>query len=345
MPFYEKRAEGRFSCFRSIRIVPHAIEEDKNEPIFLQSVFQERIWGGQKLKTEFHYDIPYEQTGEAWVISAHSHGPSMIANGPLAGKTLADAWNEHGELFNKQPEKQEEYPLLVKILDAADDLSVQVHPNDQFAREVEGVPYGKTECWYVLSAEKDAELVLGHHARSHEELEQMVDEGEWDKLLRRVKVTAGDFVYVPSGTIHAIGKGIVILETQQSSDITYRVYDYERSDSAGNKRELHLERAKQVTTVPHQDAIVVQTKMVIGDLVEKKLVEEQYFSVYRWNLNGKASHKLTQDFLQVSVIEGKAAITIAGKSFQVEKGSHLLLPHRIGEYWLEGQAEFIVSHV
>jgi len=317
----------------------------KNEPIFLQPVFQERIWGGQKLKTEFHYEIPYKETGEAWVISAHPHGPSMIKNGPLAGKTLADAWNEHGDLFNKKSDHQGEYPLLLKILDAADDLSVQVHPNDQFAREVEGVPYGKTECWYVLSAEENAELVLGHHAKSQEELEQMVDQGEWDKLLRRVKVKTGDFVYVPSGTIHAIGKGIVILETQQSSDITYRVYDYDRTDAAGDKRELHLERAKQVTTVPHQDATVEQTETVIGDLVEKKLVKEQYFTVYHWQLNGKASCGLTKDFLQVSVIEGQAEITIAGKTFALEKGSHFLLPHGVHEYTIEGQAEFIVSHV
>src|SRR5690606_31738382 len=151
----------------------------------------------------------------------------------------------------KKPGDVREYPLLVKILDAADDLSVQVHPNDSYAREVEGVPYGKTECWYVLSAEEGAELVLGHHAKTREELVQMMDQGEWDKLLRRIKVKAGDFIYVPSGTIHAIGKGIVILETQQSSDITYRVYDYDRRDSMGNKRELHLDRAREVTLVPH----------------------------------------------------------------------------------------------
>ncbi|WP_100407520.1 mannose-6-phosphate isomerase, class I [Bacillus solitudinis] len=316
-----------------------------NEPIFLQPVFQERIWGGQKLNSEFGYDIPYTQTGEAWVISAHPHGPSLITNGPLKGKTLADAWKDHGELFNKKKNDQEEYPLLVKILDAADDLSVQVHPNDRFAREVENVPYGKTECWYVLSAEEGAELVLGHQANTKEELEEMVDKGKWDELLRRIKVRAGDFVYVPSGTIHAIGKGIVILETQQSSDITYRVYDYDRTDGAGQTRELHLERAKQVTTVPHQDVNGEHTEKVIGDLVEKKLVEEQYFTVYHWMLNGKASREVTNDFLQVSVIAGNAQLTMAGQSFSLSKGDHFLVPHGVASYDLEGVAEFIVSHV
>jgi len=316
-----------------------------NEPIFLQPVLQERIWGGKKLHTEFHYEIPSEQTGEAWVISAHPNGPSVIKNGSLEGKTLADAWKEHGELFNKAADNDEEYPLLVKILDAADDLSVQVHPNDQFAREVENVPYGKTECWYVVSAEEGAELVLGHHAQTQEELAQMVEQGKWEKLLRRIKVKAGDFVYVPSGTIHAIGKGIVILETQQSSDITYRVYDYDRTDAAGNKRELHLERSIQVTTVPHQDANVEQTENVIGDLVEKKLVEEQYFTVYHWNLNGEATREQNSDFLQVSVLDGQATLTIEGQSYDIQKGTHFILPNGIKEYSLKGQAEFIVSHV
>ncbi|WP_462411342.1 mannose-6-phosphate isomerase, class I [Neobacillus sp. Marseille-QA0830] len=315
------------------------------EPIFLQPVFQERIWGGKKLKTEFHYDITSDHTGEAWVISAHPHGPSVIKNGPLAGKTLAEAWENHGELFHKSAGNQEEYPLLVKILDAADDLSVQVHPNDQFAREVENVPYGKTECWYVVSAEEGAELVLGHTANSKEELETLVDNGEWDQLLRKVKVKAGDFVYVPSGTIHAIGKGIVILETQQSSDITYRVYDYDRTDAAGNQRELHLERSKQVTTVPHADAVVEQSEVVIGDLVEKKLVEEQYFTVYHWKLNGEVTRTLDHDFLQVSVIDGAGEISVGGKLFEIQKGTNFIVPYGIGTYKMSGNAEFIVSHV
>ncbi|WP_337017362.1 mannose-6-phosphate isomerase, class I [Oceanobacillus massiliensis] len=314
------------------------------EPIFLKPVFQERIWGGKKLHTEFNYDIPFEQTGEAWVISAHPNGPSIIKNGPLAGKTLADAWERHGELFNKNENNSEEYPLLVKILDAADDLSVQVHPNDQFAREVEGVPYGKTECWYVLSAEADAELVLGHHASTREELERMMDNGEWDSLLKRIKVQAGDFVYVPSGTIHAIGKGIVILETQQSSDITYRVYDYDRTDAAGNKRDLHLERSKEVTTVPHRDAEVNPSKKTVDNLTVKTLVEEQYFTVSHWQLDGKATQKLDHDFLQVSMVEGNAVIKVHGESYPIEKGSHFILPYGLESFELIGTGEFIVSH-
>ncbi|MBM7572550.1 mannose-6-phosphate isomerase, class I [Aquibacillus albus] len=316
-----------------------------NEAIFLQPVFQERIWGGKKLSTEFGYEIPYEHTGEAWVISAHPNGPSEIINGPLNGKTLADAWQQNGELFNKKEKSSDEaYPLLVKILDANDDLSVQVHPDDTYAREVENQPYGKTECWYVLSAEEGAEIIYGHHARSTEELKQMVDSGQWDDLLRRIPAKTGDFIYVPSGTIHAIGKGIVILETQQSSDITYRVYDYDRTDAQGNTRELHLDSAVEVTTVPFEQIAINQEEQTIGGLVSKKLVKEKYFTVYHWQLNGEANQTLYNDFLQVSVVEGEAELTIGNNSFSIKKGDHFILPATISDYQLNGKAELIVSH-
>jgi len=314
------------------------------EPIFLQPVFQERIWGGKKLGTVFNYPIPSDHTGEAWIISAHKNGPSVIENGTLAGKSLTEAWNAHGELFNKKVDNQEEYPLLVKILDAAEDLSVQVHPDDRYAREVEGVPYGKTECWYVLSAEEGAELVLGHKAQSMEEFQTWLDRGDWERLLRRIPVKAGDFIHVPSGTIHAIGKGIVIFETQQSSDITYRVYDYDRTDTNGQKRDLHLDRTKEVTVIPHENPEIQQTKDRVDDLAIHKLVEDRYFTVYHWLLNGKAEQVMDKDFLQVSVISGNAEIITEGKSFSIEKGINFILPYGITEYEIRGKAEFIVSH-
>src|SRR5699024_7811097 len=127
-----------------------------NEPIFSDAVFQERIWGGKNLSSVYDYELPYDRTSEAWVISAHPNGPNEILDGPLAGKTLANVLQQHGELFNKNDKDDVEYPLLVKVIDANDDLSVQVHPDDTYAREIEGVPYGKTECWYVLQAEPDA---------------------------------------------------------------------------------------------------------------------------------------------------------------------------------------------
>ncbi|MBU5468329.1 mannose-6-phosphate isomerase, class I [Virgibacillus sp. MSJ-26] len=318
------------------------------EPIFLTPVFKERIWGGRKLKEEFDYDIPNDNTGEAWVVAALSNGSNKVENESLTGQTLLDLWNDHGELFNKDAHSTDEYPLLVKVLDANDDLSVQVHPDDAYARKVEDVPYGKTECWYVLEAEPGAEIVLGHHAQTKDELDAMIDQEKWDELLRRQKVSPGDFYYVPSGTIHAIGKGIMILEIQQSSDVTYRVYDYDRTDQEGNKRELHLERAKDVTTVPDDLARTTKEDREIAEetnLTIERLTEAEYFSVYHWSLDGEARRELTEDFLQVSVIEGEAAIRINEKSFQVQKGQHFIIPHGVETYELSGRAEFVVSHV
>lgn len=314
------------------------------EPIFLSPVFQERIWGGNKLSSLFNYKIPNDSIGEAWVISAHENGPSQILNGPLAGQTLLDAWEKQPQLFNKRTGANEAYPLLVKILDAARDLSVQVHPDDTYAQEVEGQPYGKTECWYVLQAEPDAEIVFGHHAPNQETFATMARQGEWDALLRRISVQAGDFIYVPSGSIHAIGKGIVILETQQSSDITYRVYDYDRTDDQGQKRELHLEASIEVTTAPHQDPKINQAETTVDGLTIKKLVEEQYFTVYHWTLDGIVSLNREVDFVQLSVINGSAKLTLSEQSFSIEKGDHFIIPATVDRYQLVGEAELVVSH-
>ncbi|WP_017471264.1 mannose-6-phosphate isomerase, class I [Amphibacillus jilinensis] len=315
-----------------------------NQPIFLAPIFQERIWGGTKLKTLFQYDIPNTHTGEAWVISAHENGPSHIINGDLAGKTLTEAWENYPELFNKPSNSNTAYPLLVKILDAADDLSVQVHPNDRYAQDIEGQPYGKTECWYVLQAEEGAEIVFGHHAQSSEEFSKLAKNGDWDSLLRYVPVRAGDFIYVPSGSIHAIGKGIVILETQQSSDITYRVYDYDRTDNQGKRRELHLDASIEVTTAPHQDPAIRQTEITRQGLTIKKLVEEQYFTVYHWDLSGEVKQERNADFIQVSVIDGKAVLTINQQHYTIKKGDHFIIPATVNHYSLSGEAEMIISH-
>ncbi|TPB32722.1 mannose-6-phosphate isomerase, partial [Burkholderia pseudomallei] len=150
-------------------------------------------------------------------------------------------WSNHKELFGNMP--GDKFPLLTKILDANDNLSVQVHPDNEYAKENENGELGKTECWYIIDCDDDAEMIFGHNAKSKEELEYMISNNKWSDLLKRVKVNKGDFFYVPSGTIHALCKGTLVLETQQNSDTTYRVYDYDRVDSNGNKRELHVDKS------------------------------------------------------------------------------------------------------
>ena len=201
--------------------------------IFLEPVFAERIWGGRNLE-KFNYAIPEGNIGEVWVIAAHENGSSLIKNGELKGLTLKEAYEKRPELFTKK--KYDKFPLLVKILDASDYLSVQVHPEDDYARVNENGELGKTECWYVLDAKENAELIYGHTAKTKEEFNRSIDEEKWDDLFIREKVKKGDFFYIPAGTLHAIGAGNLIYEVQQNSDTTYRVYDYDRTDKDGNKR-------------------------------------------------------------------------------------------------------------
>jgi len=312
------------------------------QPLFLKPVFKERIWGGTALTSQFGYDIPSDQTGECWAISAHPNGPSIIENGKFAGMSLDELWKKQPELFGNP--RDEVFPLLTKILDANADLSVQVHPEDEYAKVHENGDLGKTECWYILDCKDGADMIFGHNAKTKEELIQQINEGKWSELLRRVKIKPGDFFYVPSGTIHALCEGTLVLETQQSSDTTYRVYDYDRRDAEGNLRELHLEKAIDVTTVPHQKTGVTPKVEEREHATVTTFVESEFFSVYKWTVEGKASFAADGQYLLVSVINGEGALLHEGESYQLKKGTHFILPVGFGEFELEGNAEFIVSH-
>lgn len=293
------------------------------QPLFLKPVFKERIWGGTALK-EFGYHLPSDKTGECWAISAHPNGPSEVENGPFAGKTLDKLWKANPELFGN-PEG-EVFPLLTKILDANMDLSVQVHPDDAYAQANENGELGKTECWYIIDCKEDADMIFGHNAKSKEELVKQIEEGNWNELLRRVKIKPGDFFYVPSGTIHALCEGTLVLETQQSSDTTYRVYDYDRKDDQGNLRDLHLNKAIDVTTVPHKDAVSTSSVEKKEDVEITTFTKSDFFSVYKWNVKGSAALNFSQKYLLLSVIKGQGSLIHNGETYSFKKGSHVILP-------------------
>lgn len=312
-----------------------------NEPLFLEAVLQEKIWGGTKLKDVFGYSLQSDKVGECWAISAHPNGPSIVKNGPYKGLTLAEVWSQHRDLFGNA--KGDVFPLLTKILDANDDLSVQVHPDDAYGLKHEG-ELGKTECWYVIDADEGAEIIYGHHAKSKEELEQMIESGQWDQLLRRIKVNKGDFFHVPSGTIHAIGAGIMILETQQSSDTTYRVYDYDRKDDQGKLRELHIQQSVDVTTIPHIDPVLhIETKN--HENVEvTTYVESDFFDVYEWDITGKADFTATAPYTLVSVLAGEGKLSLVdGSNYPLTKGVHFILPNGIKQWSIDGKLQIIAS--
>jgi len=314
----------------------------KIEPLFFEPIFKERIWGGTGL-TAFGYQIPSNQTGECWVFAAHSNGQSVVKNGQYEGLSLGDLWEKYRILFGNI--QGDQFPLLTKILDANQDLSVQVHPNDGYARVHENGELGKTECWYIVDCKEDAEIIYGHHAKTKDELKSMIESGEWEQLLRYVKVKPGDFIYVPSGTIHAIGRGIIILETQQNSDTTYRVYDFDRRDAEGNLRELHIQKSIEVTEVPSTFNKIPARYQEMNNLSITTFIECPYFTVQKWELNGLTSLKQEKPFLLVSVIHGKGELVHKDNYYSFRKGDHFLLPHGFGEYELNGKAELITSSI
>ncbi|MFB7141952.1 mannose-6-phosphate isomerase, class I [Gottfriedia sp. NPDC056225] len=316
---------------------------EKQDLFFFRPVFQERIWGGTQLKKNFNYEIPNDKIGECWAISAHENGPSVVANGECKGLTLSELWTQQRHLFGNL--EGEKFPLLTKILDAKDDLSVQVHPNDTYAQINENGELGKTECWYVLDCEEDAELVLGHNAQSKAEFLSTVEENKWDEVLRRVKIKPGDFFYIPSGTVHAICKSTLILETQQNSDTTYRLYDYDRRDDNGNLRELHIEKSMDVIIFPHVDANPVRNEYQQEGTLITEFINNEFFSVERWKVTATTNLSNNNPFILASVVEGAGSISINEETHSLIKGSHFLIPFYVKEFTIDGKMVIIASHV
>jgi mannose-6-phosphate isomerase len=313
----------------------------KRTPLFLEPVFQERIWGGTALAEQFNYELSSEVTGECWAISAHPNGQSVVKNGDHAGRELGELWKNNHELFGNHHSAK--FPLLTKILDANADLSVQVHPDDEYGSKYENGELGKTECWYIIDCKEGAEMIYGHNASSKEELNEMINRGKWNQLLRRVSIRPGDFFYVPSGTIHALCEGTLVLETQQSSDTTYRVYDYDRVDKDGNKRELHLEKAMDVTNVPHVDEKHEHRIEKIDDAAITTFVESDYFTVQKWCISGKVEFQEPTVFYLVSVLEGEGDLKLENEEYSIKKGDHFILPYKLKKFSISGQVDMIVS--
>ena len=309
------------------------------ELIFTQPLFHEKIWGGRRLQDEYGYDIPAGPIGECWAISAHPSGDCPIARGTHRGQTLSQLWDVHPELFGRTG--ADRFPLLVKILDAEGDLSIQVHPDDAYAAAHERGSLGKMECWYVLHAEPGATIVVGQRARGREEFDRLAREGAWDRLLNEVPVRTGDFFQIMPGTVHAIKAGTMVLETQQSSDVTYRVYDYDRVQADGTRRALH--RAQSLDVIDFSQVPPSGGASHAADGPGVTLLEG--CAAYRvW-------HVLVRDeaitlpspriFYCASVVEGRGEV--AGEA--VRKGDHLVVPHGFGDLALTGSMELIVSTV
>lgn len=301
-------------------------------------ILQEKIWGGDRLKSVFGYDIPSDHTGECWAISGHPGGDCPVENPEFAGQTIGSLWHSRPELFGNTP--GDIFPLLIKIIDAREDLSIQVHPDDAYAAVHENGALGKTECWYVLDCDPGATIVIGHNAKSTQEMAQMVQQDRWEELLRVIPIHKGDFFQIDPGCLHAIKGGTLILETQQSSDVTYRFYDYGRLQD-GKPRQLHIQQSLAVTKAPFLPAQPQQERFSQGDATITRLVSCPYYTVYRATLAGKAVFDWKAPFVNVSILSGEG--TLDGQ--KVQKGDHLLICADYGEMVMEGQMELIYSHI
>lgn len=313
------------------------------EILFTEPILKERIWGGSRLAGEWGYDIPSDHTGECWAVSAHANGDCRIAGGRFDGRRLSELWSEEPALFGNAG--GDRFPLLVKIIDAADDLSIQVHPDDGYAAVRENGSPGKTECWYVLDAPEGARLVIGHNAADKKELTDMIKNGRWNEFLRYLPVGKGDFIQIDPGTVHAITAGVEVLETQQNSDITYRVYDYDRS-AGGRPRELHVGRSMDVIQVPAKSAEESVLRADKIDLMSQNnkmllLIDCEKYRVWKLAVDGRAAFMQGEPFLIMSVIDGAGEIN----GTRIGKGAHFILPSGFGEAVLEGSMELIASSV
>lgn len=322
-----------------------------NEPFMLQPAGKDYLWGGSRLNDDFAKGIDMDPLAETWECSTHPDGLSMVASGLYSGMTLVQVLKEHPEYLGTHPQTKEELPILIKFIDAKNDLSVQVHPTDEYAAEYEGGQNGKTEMWYVLDASKDAKLVYGfHHDIEKEVLRKSIEEGTVEKYLQKVPVKKDDVFYIEAGTVHAIGAGALVAEIQESSNLTYRMYDYNRVDKSGNKRELHVEKAldvanRKASAEPRQPLRVLKYRQ---GCASELLCRCRYFEVYRMLVNTERCRNLVDyqadgtSFRVLLCTDGCGSIHYGeNQDLMFFRGDCIFVPANSVKLRIHGQAQFL----
>ncbi len=312
-----------------------------NEPILLAPAGKDYLWGGERLKEEYHKDFPeLTPLAETWECSTHPDGVSIVASGEYAGRSLADVLEKHPEWLGTHPNVVNGLPVLVKLIDADKDLSIQVHPDDAYAREHEAQA-GKTEMWYVLEAQEDASLVYGFsHDIEKEEVLAGIEAGTIVNHLNTVKVKKDDVFMLYPGTVHAIGRGILLAEVQQCSNVTYRLFDYDRVDKNGQKRPLHVEKALEVLN--RKEQAYVRPKMHITRFMKGSACESlcrcEYFQVDRVLVSSQYGGIVENTSFQIFlIISGKMCID----GLDVKKGDCVFLPAGYGQCTVNGKGALL----
>ncbi|NLM10981.1 MAG: class I mannose-6-phosphate isomerase [Clostridiaceae bacterium] len=318
-------------------------------PLKFHPVYKDYIWGGRNL-SKFGKQLPEGKVAESWELACHPDGMSIVKNGIYEGRTLKSMVEEFGgKIIGDLVKNDAGFPLLIKLIDANDKLSVQVHPDDEFAKTHEG-DNGKNEMWYILEAEPDAKLIYGlKPGVTKQDFENAVRENKLQDCLNYINVKAGDFINIPAGLVHAICDGIVLTEIQQNSNVTYRVYDYNRKGSDGKFRPLHIEKAMQVIDFntrnkkyPYEGLEYEKS----GNASLKILVANRYFCVELCTIMGNI--KQDTDYRQFHAyvcINGEGKINYGTGSISLYKGETILIPSCVGEYEIEGNISLLKTYV
>lgn len=316
-------------------------------PLVFEPILQDRIWGGTKLKTDLgKANLPTETTGESWELSAVEGNVSVVKNGSYAGRPLTALLEDFpdevlGTAVHKKFGRQ--FPLLFKFLDAREDLSIQVHPNDELAKERHN-SFGKTEMWYVMQADAGARIIVGFKQKSSpEEYLSHLENKNLIEILNEVEVKKGDVFFLETGTIHAIGAGIVIAEIQQTSDITYRIYDWDRVDASGKSRELHVQQALDAM---NYNTTETQKYYAQQPNTANTMVDCPYFTTNYFPVDGRADvNKDGSSFTVYICTEGQYTLENAGQSHSFKKGDTILIPAALKNYVLAGNATLLEIYI
>lgn len=316
-------------------------------PLLLKAPLKDYLWGGTRLIDEFGFETENEKAAEAWMLSCHKDGNSIVKNGEYSGMTLQevlDIWGK--EVLGKKSASFEYFPILIKLIDAKDRLSVQVHPNDEYALTHEG-EYGKTEMWYVVDCDDDAKLIYGFNQDiSQGEFLERINNNNLSPVCNYVSVKKGDVFFIEAGTMHAIGKGILIAEVQQNSNTTYRVSDYGRLGADGKPRQLHIKQAVEVTKTKKPS----QPYGNVGDVTlypfgtVRELASCKYFTTEIINLDGNVGLYDNDSFISLLILDGEVSLSYTGGMMKLKKGDSVFIPATL-KTRLCGTAEIMYSHM
>lgn len=315
-------------------------------PLLMQAPVKDYIWGGTRLREKYNKVSTADKLAESWELSCHPAGPSIIANGPAKGETLEKYLEKKGmALLGTKGKDCQNFPIMIKLIDAKDNLSVQVHPDDAYALKNEG-ELGKTEMWYIIDAEPGAELLYGVEKEiTRQELADSLKNGTITEICHHAPVKKGDVFFIPAGTIHAIGKGILLAEVQENSNTTYRLYDYGRVGNDGKPRQLHVQQGTEVCSLKPLPLVDKRQQATLShDCTAELLVSCEYFNTYSIELSGANHLKAdTESFHTFTVLEGNLVLTHQREKLPMEAGQSVFLPANMGEYTIEGQAHLIFT--